>query len=1041
MEPPVSRFASRFRKDASVELLRVKMARRRSQSQKENRELAIAKSRGLALQDPNISTVRESELSVLEAEEAFQETRSVLRKPAALAGVSKAVVERKQMLERYKEAKVLQKMKEQREKAKKGVFKVGVFKPDPQFFLPSVLGQPNTRAQHKVKDPPAPVCANRVNTRSMAKKPDPPKKGVVSQPLEAPVRKATVLTRGQKQAAAAAPPASTTHRAVPQPALTRAPVTRASKPSAAPVTVKTRTSHRAATAKGQTKETELKKKPVKDPQVPEESRTVPVPKLKSDAVEMGEHVLKTCRQTSERETPASVPAEQSSAPVESQQPPSFAPDNYVFQPPAWITAHCLTPMSPCSASAFLVPTFRWSPVQRSKSGSCQPTAVTDFRNEVLRPDCKAHEPSNSTAPPEETPDSERLDVAPQSPDNYLHSSKSENLAPSPTAESGNSIPDMFSPRKDDQEMVDCPLKEYQDMQTSSRKEDPAFGSSPRKDDQEMTSSPVKNEQAVLGSARKLGDAPLKVDQEVAGSPRKCDQDMEVSSPIKADYQKMSSPRKDDQEMAGDNSVVFCPHNKDDHTLEETSSKVDQALSCPNKDDQTQAVSPSRESQAGFASSSQQDQSVPAPGGEREARNAASWGTQGQPAEPPHDVPYFRGAIEKETERLTFLSEQWQSRTEEAGIPEEIQDLMRTTVGQARLLMAERFKQFAGLVDDCEFKRGEKETTCTDLEGFWDMVYFQVEDVNKKFTNLTELQESGWQQISHFQPRAKKAVKKAAPPSKAGKAEGPSVTAARSRLAAVKAAMKARKQEAELQRKVAEEEPKQTMPVVVFDAGFFKVESPAKLQPGKRISRCSTAHSCATPLRAVSAEGPDSSRTTGSPLHNVLQTPERPCSPPALNPPCSPDHTQEMNHSAHTRVAAQDVLSRTPNTENEFQVFDFEKYLQPMARLSESPATCLAPWDSVAPLQSLGDAMDMSSPGLQLQDVEMDSPVPPTQLEEPGHTRTVHTPCNDVIKNLETVAPISSPQVAAFLPFTPMIINPARQSLALQDLMMFTPPSS
>ncbi|XP_041098147.1 disks large-associated protein 5-like [Polyodon spathula] len=212
MEPPVSRFASRFRKDASVELLRVKMARRRSQSQKENRERVITKSRGLALQDPNISTVRESELSALEAEEVSQETSAVLRKPAASAGVSKAVAERKQMLERYKEAKVLQKMKEQREKAKKGVFKVGVFKPDPQFFVPSVLGQPNTRAQHKVKDPPAPVCANRVNTRSMAKKPDPPKKAVVSQPLEAPVRKATVQTRGQKQAAAAPPPASTTHR-------------------------------------------------------------------------------------------------------------------------------------------------------------------------------------------------------------------------------------------------------------------------------------------------------------------------------------------------------------------------------------------------------------------------------------------------------------------------------------------------------------------------------------------------------------------------------------------------------------------------------------------------------------------------------------------------------------------------------------------------------------------------------------------------------------------------------------------------------------
>lgn len=53
------------------------------------------------------------------------------------------------------------------------------------------------------------------------------------------------------------------------------------------------------------------------------------------------------------------------------------------------------------------------------------------------------------------------------------------------------------------------------------------------------------------------------------------------------------------------------------------------------------------------------------------------------------------------------------------------DLIRTTVGQTRLLIAERFKQFEGLVDNCEFKRGEKETTCTDLDGFWDMIYFQV----------------------------------------------------------------------------------------------------------------------------------------------------------------------------------------------------------------------------------------------------------------------------------------------------------------------------
>lgn len=57
--------------------------------------------------------------------------------------------------------------------------------------------------------------------------------------------------------------------------------------------------------------------------------------------------------------------------------------------------------------------------------------------------------------------------------------------------------------------------------------------------------------------------------------------------------------------------------------------------------------------------------------------------------------------------------------------------MRTAVGQARLLMKERFKQFGGLVDDCEFARGDKITTCTDLQGFWDMVYYQVSNQKRK----------------------------------------------------------------------------------------------------------------------------------------------------------------------------------------------------------------------------------------------------------------------------------------------------------------------
>ncbi|XP_035686146.1 disks large-associated protein 5-like [Branchiostoma floridae] len=59
-------------------------------------------------------------------------------------------------------------------------------------------------------------------------------------------------------------------------------------------------------------------------------------------------------------------------------------------------------------------------------------------------------------------------------------------------------------------------------------------------------------------------------------------------------------------------------------------------------------------------------------------------------------------------------------------------------------MDQRFKQFSGLVDNCEFNTGEKETTCQDLQGFWDMVYFQVEDVDKKFDDLEKLKARNWE---------------------------------------------------------------------------------------------------------------------------------------------------------------------------------------------------------------------------------------------------------------------------------------------------------
>ncbi|MEQ2213165.1 hypothetical protein XENOCAPTIV_010620 [Xenoophorus captivus] len=138
--------------------------------------------------------------------------------------------------------------------------------------------------------------------------------------------------------------------------------------------------------------------------------------------------------------------------------------------------------------------------------------------------------------------------------------------------------------------------------------------------------------------------------------------------------------------------------------------------------------------------------------------AFSSSTSDGPQESKHDVPYFRSEISTQTDRLTNLCLHWESKVEDESIPEEMRDRMRTAVGQAGLLMKERFNQFSGLVDDCELGRGEKITTCTDLQGFWDMVYFQVEDVNKKFDALKEAEGRGWVEEHQPPPQKRKVVK-------------------------------------------------------------------------------------------------------------------------------------------------------------------------------------------------------------------------------------------------------------------------------------------
>uniref|UniRef100_A0A673JNM3 Disks large-associated protein 5-like n=1 Tax=Sinocyclocheilus rhinocerous TaxID=307959 RepID=A0A673JNM3_9TELE len=367
-----------------------------------------------------------------------------------------------------------------------------------------------------------------------------------------------------------------------------------------------------------------------------------------------------------------------------------------------------------------------------------------------------------------------------------------------------------------------------------------------------------------------------------------------------------------------------------------------------------------------------------------------------PLEPQHDVAYFRAVMASETERLTELFELWESRFDDTSIPEEMRDHMRTAVGQARLLIKERFSQFNGLVDDCDLGRGEKITTCTDLQGFWDMVYFQVEDVNKKCNALKEAEAREWKE--EVRPVARKRVAKK-PPVVGGKAGVGASAAAKSRLAAVKAAMRAKQAEqkaTESSDNIQDDSssvpaaPTATLPTqsVVFDGGFFQVESPIKPSGAVRRScritavsspyvskfstpgrQCrSTAVSHASPLPCVSATPPRNHQPDVLPVSTPLRSAEPlPQSPRA--PHISSDHKQTTHVSPDTEPCSNSQLNFDLSSTCTQPDISNGPENSPVAQSHDSPSQSELPFDSSEPQHEECMPEAMLSPSSQEESQE------------------------------------------------------------------------
>ncbi|KAJ6632861.1 Guanylate kinase-associated protein mars, partial [Pseudolycoriella hygida] len=121
--------------------------------------------------------------------------------------------------------------------------------------------------------------------------------------------------------------------------------------------------------------------------------------------------------------------------------------------------------------------------------------------------------------------------------------------------------------------------------------------------------------------------------------------------------------------------------------------------------------------------------------------------------------YFRFQVNNETEKLKQKIEEWDKyRNKNDHIDSVYLDQIAVAIGQTNLLLTKKFQQFLALISQCEEGTSKPPVLPEDLEGFWSMVYMQVENCNDRFNKLVTLRENNWMEVDLLPPVVAKQTK-------------------------------------------------------------------------------------------------------------------------------------------------------------------------------------------------------------------------------------------------------------------------------------------
>ncbi|XP_036016460.1 disks large-associated protein 1 isoform X21 [Mus musculus] len=133
-----------------------------------------------------------------------------------------------------------------------------------------------------------------------------------------------------------------------------------------------------------------------------------------------------------------------------------------------------------------------------------------------------------------------------------------------------------------------------------------------------------------------------------------------------------------------------------------------------------------------------------------------------------DGHWFLKLLQAERDRMEGWCKLMEREERENNLPEDILGKIRTAVGSAQLLMAQKFYQFRELCEENLNPNAHPRPTSQDLAGFWDMLQLSIENISMKFDELHQLKANNWKQMDPLDKKERRAP----PPVPKKPAKGP-----------------------------------------------------------------------------------------------------------------------------------------------------------------------------------------------------------------------------------------------------------------------------